>query len=248
MSAPGPVLVVIPAVNEEANIGGVLDELKAARIDCDVLVIDDGSSDRTAEIARAAGATVISHPRNRGYGAALVSGYAHALERGYETLVQLDGDGQHDPSQVAVLLAALRLDGADMVVGSRMLPGGGHSASLPRRVGIRFFAWLGRQLIARPITDPTSGFSAMNRRTAQFLVHNTPDDYPDLNVLVALHRAGIRVVEVPMVMRSRQAGTSQMRGLAPLVYFPKMAVYIWRVYRTPRACSGSDRSPTRPRR
>src|SRR5262249_21655810 len=153
-------------------------------VDGDVLVVDDGSSDRTAQIARAAGATVIAHAHNRGYGAALVSGYSHALTQGYDTLVQLDGDGQHDPAQVEVLLEALRKNGADMVVGSRMLPGGGHVTSLPRWLGIHFFAWLGRRLISRPITDPTSGFAALNRRAVEFLARNTPDDYPDLNVQV----------------------------------------------------------------
>jgi glycosyltransferase involved in cell wall biosynthesis len=234
MSTQQPVLVVIPAFNEESALGGVLDELKATRVDCDVLVVDDGSSDRTPEVARAAGATVISHPKNRGYGAALVSGYTHALAQGYETVVQLDGDGQHDPAQLTVLFEALRANGADMVLGSRMLAGGGHVTSLPRQLGISFFAWLGRRLLTRPITDPTSGFAAMNRRAAEFLAQNTPDDYPDLNVLIALHRAGIQVVEVPIVMRARQAGTSQMRGLAPFVYVPKMLLYIWRICRAPR--------------
>jgi len=234
MSSPHPLLVLIPAFNEEDSIGALLDEVKAVGVDGDVRVIDDGSSDRTGAIARAAGATVVSHAENRGYGAALVSGYVHALAHGYETVVQLDGDGQHDPAQVAALLGALAADGADMVVGSRMLSGGGHSTSLPRQLGIYFFAWLGRRLTARPITDPLSGFWAMKRRALEFLARNIPDDYPDLNVLVALHRNEIRVLEVPVVMRARRAGQSQMRGLAPFVYVPKMLMYIWRAYRTSR--------------
>ena len=226
-----PVLVIIPAFNEEANLGRVLGELRDAHLDCDVLVIDDGSRDRTGDIARSAGVTVLSHPINRGYGAALVSGYAYALGRGYRTVVQLDGDGQHDPAQVPRLVQRLAEGDADMVLGSRMLSGGGHVSSLPRLLGIRFFAWLGRRLIDRPVTDPTSGFSAMNRRALEFLVANTPPDYPDLNVLVALHRAGVRVVEVPVVMRPRMAGESQLRGLALLVYVPKLCLYLWQVYR-----------------
>jgi len=233
MSSTHRVLLLIPAFNEEDNLGALLDELKAARVDGDVLVVDDGSSDHTRAIACAAGATVVSHSENRGYGAALVSGYAHALANGYETVVQLDGDGQHDPAQVDTLLDALAADGADMVLGSRMLPGGGHRTSLPRHLGIYFFVWLGRRLMARPITDPTSGFWAMNRRAVEFLARNTPNDYPDLNVLLALHRSNIRVLEVPVVMRPRRAGQSQMHGLAPLMYVPKMLMYIWRVYRTP---------------
>jgi len=110
---------------------------------------------------------------------------------------------------------------------------GGHELSLPRLVGVHVFAWLGRRLLGRPITDPTSGFSAIARRAVEFLVQNTPHDYPDLNVLLALHRAGLRVVEVPVVMRPRRAGKSQLRGLAPFIYLPKMCMYIWRVYRAP---------------
>ncbi|HYD47384.1 MAG TPA: glycosyltransferase family 2 protein [Terriglobales bacterium] len=231
LAAPPSVLLLIPAYNEEANIGRVLAEVEQAGLVADVLVVDDGSTDRTGAIAAAAGANVLSHPSNRGYGAALVSGYGHALANGYDTVVQLDGDGQHDPTQVESLLQALHLSGADMVLGSRMLEGGGHVTSVPRLLGIRCFAWLGRMLLDRPISDPTSGFAAMNRRAVEFLRIHTPADFPDLNVLIGLHRAGIQVIEVPAVMRPRVAGTSQLSGMALFVYVPKMLLYIARAYR-----------------
>jgi glycosyltransferase involved in cell wall biosynthesis len=230
------ILVIVPALDEQESIGQVLRSLARSRSDCDVLVIDDGSSDRTAEVARAHGAAVLSHGANRGYGAALVSGYRHALANGYETVVQLDADGQHDPAQIERLLKALKTEEAEMAIGSRMMDGGGHVASFPRVAGIHFFAWLGRALGVR-VTDPTSGFAAMSRRAAAFLAENTPDDFPDLNVRIALHRAAIRVVEVPVTMGPRLAGESQLRGLKPLVYLARMAVYLV------RACRSSPSMP-----
>jgi glycosyltransferase involved in cell wall biosynthesis len=237
------ILVIVPAHREAESLPGVLRELAASRLPCDILVVDDGSTDETAAVARRHGADVVAHPTNRGYGAALVTGYRRALAGDHDVIVQMDADGQHDPAEIDRLVETLRRDGADMALGSRMLPGGGHSASLPRLVGIHLFAWLGRRLTGRPMTDPTSGFAAMNRRAAAFLVDNTPRDFPDLNVLVALDRAGLRVVEVPVTMHSRRAGRSQLRGIAPLVYGPKMLVYLARVYRSPRVANGRGRPP-----
>jgi glycosyltransferase involved in cell wall biosynthesis len=228
------VLVILPAYREEENLPGVLGELATSPVACDVLVVDDGSPDQSAEVAREHGATVVSHDTNRGYGAALVTGYRHALSRDHDVIVQMDADGQHDPAQIPALVEGLTRDGADVVFGSRMLPGGGHDASLPRLVGIHVFAWLGRRLTGRPMTDPTTGFAAMNRRAAAFLADNTPRDFPDLNVLVALDRAGLRVVEVPVTMNRRRSGQSQLRGIRPLVYGPKMLLYLAQVYRAPR--------------
>jgi glycosyltransferase involved in cell wall biosynthesis len=230
-SATKPLLVIVPACNEAVNLPWVLRPL-LDRQGADVLVVDDGSTDDTAATASAMGVSVISHGANRGYGAALVSGYAHAQRAGYPFVVQMDADGQHDPRQIDRLLAPLERGEADVVVGSRMAPGGGHSASPARLVGILFFAWLGRRLTGRQITDPTSGFIAMNVRGMAFLSQNTPDDFPDLNVLVALHRAEIRTMEVPVTMAARRAGESQLRGLRPLMYVPKMFYYLQRVYRT----------------
>ncbi len=109
-------------------------------------------------------------------------------------------------------------------------------------MGIRLFAWLGRRLTGKPITDPTSGFIAMNSKAAAFLAQNTPDDFPDLNVLVALHRAGLRTIEVPVKMEARRAGESQIHGLVPLLYVPKMLYYLQRIYRDPPG-SRENRTP-----
>lgn len=228
----GPLLVVVPACNEADNVLHVLGSLRIARPGVDVLVVDDGSTDATAAIASGSGARVVSHGQNHGYGAALVTGYRYALTNGYGRIVQLDADGQHDPNDLARLLEPIEQDAADVVFGSRLLPGGGHETSLARWIGIHAFAWLGRRLSARAITDPTSGFAAMNTRAAEFLCQVTPSDFPDLNVLLALERSGLRVMELPVTMAARRSGRSQLRGLTPLVYVPKMLFYIWCVQRT----------------
>lgn len=229
-SAPS-VVVVVPACNEEESIPFVLDVLRAAHPAARVVVVDDGSEDRTAELARSSGADVLSHGANRGYGAALTSGYRFAAETDCEFVAQLDADGQHDPRQLERLLAPLLQGVADVVIGSRLLEGGGHETPVPRLLGIRFFSWLGRRLLGRRVTDATSGFWAVNRTALEFLVDHTPADYPDLNMLVAMDAAGLRVVEVPVTMAPRRAGVSHMRGWMPFLYVPRMLLYVAREYR-----------------
>lgn len=227
--------VIVPACDEEQSLPQVLEQLRAAHRSAQVLVVDDGSSDGTARVAAAAGVTVIEHGGNRGYGAALTTGYKAATIAACTFVAQLDADGQHDPAQLDRLLLPLERGEADVVVGSRMLDGGGHETTLPRLLGIRFFSWLGQLLLGRPVTDATSGFWAMNRAALDFLVEHTPADYPDLNILIALEAAGLRVKEVPVHMSSRQGGVSHMRGLRPFVYVPQMLVSVAREYLTLRA-------------
>lgn len=237
MTGAPRVLVIVPAHDEREALPGVLRELRAACGRTDVVLVDDGSTDGSGAIGEALGARVITHPRNRGYGAALVSGYRYALEHGYDLVVTVDGDGQHDPSQIDLLLLAA--DHADVVIGSRMIRPGGEMPSFPRRVGIRVFAALGRALTPLPITDPTSGFTAVRRRALPFLVEHTPEDFPDLNVLIALERAGYVLREVPVTMRARRTGQSMNRGLVPFLYVAKMLWYVYREARRPH------REPTR---
>lgn len=232
---PTPVrrLAVIPAHNEEQNLPAVLGELRAAQPDFDVVVIDDGSHDRSGEVARGLGAFVVRHERNQGYGAALTSGYRYAVEHQYDVVVRMDADGQHDPARIASLVTVLETHGPDVVIGSRMIEEPGYELPLPRLMGIHAFGLLGRALTGLPITDPTSGFAAMNRRAARFLADNTPYDFPDLNVRVALHRAGLRVMETPVRMRSRLAGESMLSGTTTLKYVPKVLSYLAGVYLKP---------------
>ncbi len=237
--AAAPALIIVPAFNEEACLAYVLGRLREVCPHDHVLVVDDGSRDRTADIARDLGARVVSHPQNRGYGAALVSGYRYAREHDYDLVCQVDADGQHDPAQLGLLRDELAKGEADAVFGSRMIAGGGHEqTSLPRFLGIHFFALVGRRLTGRAITDSTSGFAALNRRAVAFLERNTPDDYPDVNVLVAMHFAGIVATEVPVKMSARRAGESSLRGLGPFLYVPRMFYYLYQL----RATGGGGRA------
>lgn len=225
------ILIVIPAYNEAENLPFVLKELREHCHDCDVLVVDDGSTDATADVAVAHGLEVIRHGANLGYGAALRTGYARALSRRYAVVITMDADGQHDPSFVPSLVEPVVGGVCDVAVGARCPGRMGYAPSWPRRAGIRLFAWLGTVLTGRRILDPTSGFVAANPAAVRFLLRVTPDDYPDLNVRIALFRAGYRVREVPVLMRDRQAGRSvMMAGLAPFLYGPKMLVYLVQTY------------------
>jgi glycosyltransferase involved in cell wall biosynthesis len=216
-------LVVMPAFNEAANIRRVVESVRA-QVDCDVLVIDDGSTDDTAGQARAAGARVAVHPVNLGYGGALQTGYRYALRHGYDAVLQLDADGQHDPASIPPLLAAL--SDADVVVGCRFFEGSTYRAPLARRAGMWLFGRIASLLSGRRITDPTSGFQAVSRAALQFYAHERyPVDYPDADVLAMVVRAGLRLTEVPVRMLPSPTGKSMHSGiLKPLYYVFRMSL------------------------
>ncbi len=215
-------LILVPACNERGRIGGVLQAIRAAGVAADVVVVDDGSSDGTAIEARAAGARVLQHAFNLGYGAALLSGYEYARRRGYRRIAQLDGDGQHDAAGLPRLLEALDA-GADVAIGSRYLGGEPPRSSHLRHLGSRALAWIATRWTGTRITDPTSGYQAMNAEALAELAHDGfPDDYPDADVLIGLARAGLQLVEVPVVMRERSGGVSMHRGGRLAYYGYKM--------------------------
>ncbi len=220
------VLIIMPAYNEGARIAEVVKGVRAAAPHA-VLVIDDGSSDDTAEQARGAGAVVVSLPFNMGYGVSLQTGYKYAAEHGCDYLVQLDADGQHDPAGIAVLLERVREGRCDVCIGSRFLEGQPYSIPFARRIGMILFRRIASFLIGATITDPTSGFQAMNRRVIEFFCRDHyPVDYPDTDVIVALHHHGFRVAEAPVVMHANPTGKSIHAGLRPVYYLFKMALAI----------------------
>ena len=207
----------MPAYNEARRIRQVVSHVRG-RVSGDLLVVDDGSEDSTAGEARAAGAIVAVHPTNLGYGAALQTGYLFALRHGYDAVLQLDADGQHDPESIPRLVAALA--DHDVVVGSRFLEAGSYRPPFLRRVGMRVFASLATVLSGRRITDPTSGFQAISRDALRFYAHERyPTDYPDADVLVMVSRAGLRLVEVPVRMLPSPEGKSMHRGLVRPMYY-----------------------------
>ena len=226
-------LVVIPAYNEAGALPAVIAGVRA-HCSADVVVIDDGSSDDTFEVARRSGAIVLRHPCNLGIGAAVQSGFVHALEHAYDAVVRIDGDGQHDPSYIPLLLEPLRAGRADIVIGSRFLARRGYQSTVVRRAGILILSLISALVGAR-VTDPTSGYWALNRRALELLAASHPDDYPETEAMVVATRGGCRIHEVPVEMLARTAGRSSIGAIHSGFYMLKVivAVLIQRARRRP---------------
>lgn len=222
-------IIVIPAFNEEHVIGGVIENVRNAVGDlADILVVNDGSYDSTAAMARRSGAFVVSHPFNLGYGAAIQTGYKYAYLKGYSFLAQIDGDGQHDPAFILPLLEPVRRGDIDLALGSRFLEPGSYRPPLIRRVGMAFFGILVSLLIRKRIGDPTTGFQAFNRQVMEFLIRDSfPCDYPDADVLIMLGLEGFRMREIPVRMLANREGKSMHSGLQPIYYVFKMILSIF---------------------
>lgn len=219
-------LIIIPAYNEAVKIAGVIGRVRSCVPGADILVVNDGSSDETARIAGENGAIVVSHPFNMGYGVTIQTGYKFALAHGYDYLAQIDGDGQHDPAFIPMLLAPLQSGEADFVLGSRFLEVESYEPSLARRLGMTFFRGLVRLITGLPITDCTSGFQAFNRDVIRLFTRDIfPIDYPDADVLITLHRAGFRIRELPVRMYASE-GKSMHSGIKPVYYMFKMTLSI----------------------
>jgi glycosyltransferase involved in cell wall biosynthesis len=216
---PSDVLVIVPALDEEASLPGTLAEVRQAAPGVDVLVVDDGSRDRTSEVARAHGVAVLRHAVNLGVGAALQTGFRYAIERGYAIGVQLDADGQHDPRFLAALVAPVRDGRCEIAIGSRYVSHTAYHAPLFRRLGMLVFSAVVRLAIGHRIADTTSGFRAYGRRVMEVCRYDFPRDFPDAPLLIDLARRGFRWVEVPVEMRPRHAGES-FYTLGKSLYYP----------------------------
>jgi len=224
---PGKTLIVIPAQNEAENIGPVLDELALWNLGHDTLVVNDASTDGTRSVLEERGQRTIHLSTNLGYGGAVQAGFKYALLHGYDYVVQMDADYQHDPSSIPALLEVVHSDQADVALGSRFLGKPGYRVPPPRRAGIELFRRIVSFFLKQPITDPTSGFQALNKAAVSFYAGDTyPTDYPDSDVLLALHFAGFRVREVPAAMRARLRGESIHGGWKIVYYLAKMFLAI----------------------
>ena len=220
-------IVLIPAFNEEDTLAMVLRSVRTAQPEAEIVVVDDGSSDGTAASASDEGAAVLRHPFNLGYGAALQTGYRYALARGVDELVQMDADGQHDAGEIDAILAPLRAGEADLVIGSRFLEKTGYAMGPTRDLGRRVFGLLGR-IAGVEISDPTSGFQALNRRTLELYTESFfPHDYPDVDVLVTAARRGIRIGERPVRMRESPRASTLHGGTRTIYYVYKMLLSLW---------------------
>jgi hypothetical protein len=221
-------IAIVPAYNEEACIGQVLDEIREFDPGLSVVVIDDGSIDRTAQVARDRGAHVLKLPFNLGIGGSVQTGFRYAWENGYELAVRVDGDGQHDPSQLAVIIGPVLAEEADICVGSRYRErGDGFRSSAPRRIGIRILAATVSMLTRQKVTDPTSGFQALNRKAITLFAADYPHDYPEVEALVMLIRHRLRLKEVPVQMRPRAAGRSSIRAFGSVYYMVKVLLALF---------------------
>jgi glycosyltransferase involved in cell wall biosynthesis len=206
-------LIIIPAYNEEKQIAFVIEGVRKY-CDVDIVVIDDGSTDRTAERARTAGALVIRHPFNMGYGVAVQTGYKYAYEKDYDYLQQVDGDGQHHPAYIPDLFTIVETHKCDVVIGSRFLKNNQYKVGLMKSTGIKLFRQIIRVITGETITDPTSGYRCMNRNVFRYFTEDSfPRDYPDANIIIVLHRSGFKMAELPVTMAPNPEGRSMHRGI-----------------------------------
>ena len=231
-------VAVVPALNEEENVGRVIDELRALDPGMEIVVVDDGSTDRTSEVAAERGVHVVRLPFNLGIGGAVQTGYRYAYEHGFDLAVQVDGDGQHDPAELPAILGPI-LDGdVDLVVGSRFTAGSGaYRAPILRRAGIGLFARVVSLVVGQRVTDTTSGFRAVNRRAIALFAADYPHDYPEVEATVMCVKHKLRLREVPVSMRERTGGRSSITAFRSVYYMAKvlLAIFVglFRRYATP---------------
>ena len=226
-------LISIPAYNEEANIVKTVESIERDAVGFDYIVINDCSTDRTKEICEEHGFHYVDLPINLGIGGAVQTGYKYAWENGYDMAVQVDGDGQHDPEFLELMAEYLETHQVDMVIGSRFIEKQGFQSSGMRRVGIRFFSGLIRLMTGKTITDPTSGLRMAGRNVIELFSKDYPRDYPEPESVVAILRKGLKVAEVPVIMREREGGVSSISMKKSVYYMVKvtLAILIERIRR-----------------
>jgi glycosyltransferase involved in cell wall biosynthesis len=220
-------IAIVPALNEEETVGRVIDEIRAFDPGFDIVVVDDGSVDRTSEVAAERGAYVLKLPFNLGIGGAVQTGYRFAFERGYDLAVQIDGDGQHDPQELPKILEPVLADEADLCVGSRFAGNTVYRSSFARRVGIRIFASVVSAVVRQKVTDTTSGFRAVNRKGISLFAADYPHDYPEVEATVMCVKHRLRLREVPVEMRERGGGSSSITAFRSVYYMTKVLLAIF---------------------
>ena len=231
-------LAIVPAYNEAESLAFTLDDLRRQAPEFDVVVIDDGSTDETAAVARSCGVPVLRHPFNLGIGGAVQSGYQFAFDRGYDVAVQVDGDGQHSAAALGPMLAALeREPEVNMVTGSRFLDdeAEGFRSTRSRRIGIRLFASVLSVVTGRRVTDPTSGLRMCDRAGIALFARDYPHDFPEVEAVLMIHHHQLTAIEVPVLMRDRRGGVSSIRSTASAYYMIKvlLALFVGLLRRRP---------------
>jgi len=221
------ILIVVPAFNEEKSISSVVQDIRKHLPSVDILVVNDGSSDRTSEKAVAAGAFVVDLPYNLGIGATMQTGYMFAERESYDIAVQCDGDGQHPPYQIKNLITPLLEGKADIAAGSRFLGNFGYRSSIPRQIGIILFSGILTAITKTRFTDPTCGFRAINKRAIKSFSAYYPHDYPEVEVLVLAHKKGLKMREVPIRIYKRKEGSSSIGFFGSFYYTVKVLLAIF---------------------
>lgn len=221
------ILVIIPAYNEEAALKMVITSVQKELPSADILVVNDGSTDFTGEIARDLDVVVIEHPFNLGIGATMQTGFRYAAYRNFDIAVQVDGDGQHPADQIKYILEPVERGEADVVIGSRFY-GGGYTLTWARWMGIKVFSKVISLILKEKVTDTTSGFRAVNRKVIEFCSTNYPEDYPEVEAIVLLHKVGFTIKEVPVKFEVRKGGVSSITPSMAFYYMVKvlLAVFI----------------------
>lgn len=222
------VVVIIPAYNESATIAGVIQTLHETVPEYAIVVVDDGSSDDTAAIIHAClGVTLLKLPFNLGIGGAMQTGFLYAERNGFDIAVQCDADGQHPVESVRQLVHRIEDGTADLIIGSRYVADSNYAPSFTRRVGKSLLSRWVDLLIGGGITDTTSGFRAMNRKAIAVVAQIYPEDYPEPEVLVILHKHGLNAAEIPVNMHPRQGGETSIRPAGAAYYMIKVALAIF---------------------
>jgi glycosyltransferase involved in cell wall biosynthesis len=227
-------LIIVPAYQEESNILKVIEDIRTHLPDADILVINDGSTDKTASLARGVGIKVIEHPFNMGIGAAVQTGFKYAGRHSYTEALQLDGDFQHPAQEVPRLLQLLKDNGADLVIGSRFISETGYHGSWFRRTGNRLFQWVNLLIVGQKIIDNTSGFRAYSRKAIDLLAETYLGEFPEPESIGYLKSQGCNIIEIPVRMRSRTGGTSSITPLRSVYYMVRVLASILSFKRKPR--------------
>jgi len=219
-------LIILPAFNEQTNIKKVLEGIQQEAPGFPVLVVNDGSTDNTAQIAQDMGAKIISLPFNCGYGVALQTGFRFAVKNNYNLVIQMDADGQHDTRSIKFLIKEVLKSNVDVVIGSRFLGPGSYKPSLARRIGMGVFGLMASFIIRQKITDPTSGFQALKGGAIRFVASDLyPPDYPDADFIILLQKSGYKIREIPVRMYP-PTSKSMHGGSKSLYYVFKMFLSI----------------------
>ena len=219
-------LIIIPAFNEQDCIKDTVEMIRREAPEFDYIVINDHSTDGTLNVLVDNRMNYINLPANLGIGGAVQTGYLYAYENDYDTAVQVDADGQHDPKYLAMMLDAMKNENADMIIGSRFIENKGFQSTFARRIGITYFKKLIRMLTGATITDPTSGLRMGNRKVIELFAKDYPRDYPEPESIVALLKRGMKIKEVPVMMRERQGGVSSINLEKSVYYMIKVSMAI----------------------